>query len=31
MDRVLCHNSLDALADPADLLIEAHRVLRPGG
>lgn len=31
VDRVLCHNSLEALADPAGLLVEAHRVLRPGG
>jgi SAM-dependent methyltransferase len=31
VDRVLCHNTLEALADPAGLLVEAHRVLRPGG
>jgi SAM-dependent methyltransferase len=31
VDRVLCHNTLEALADPAALLAEAHRVLRPGG
>ena len=31
VDRVLCHNTLEALADPAGLLAEAHRVLRPGG
>jgi SAM-dependent methyltransferase len=31
LDRVLCHNTLEALADPAGLLVEAHRVLRPGG
>ena len=28
---MLCHNTLEALADPAGLLVEAHRVLRPGG
>jgi len=31
VDRVLCHNTLEALADPAGLLVEAHRVLLPGG
>jgi SAM-dependent methyltransferase len=31
VDRVLCHNTLEALADPAGLLVEADRVLRPGG
>jgi SAM-dependent methyltransferase len=31
VDRVLCHDTLEALADPAGLLVEAHRVLRPGG
>jgi SAM-dependent methyltransferase len=31
MDRVLCHNTLEALADPAGMLVEGHRVLRPGG
>jgi SAM-dependent methyltransferase len=31
VDRFLCHNTLEALADPAGLLVEAHRVLRPGG
>jgi hypothetical protein len=24
VDRVLCHNTLEALADPAGLLAEAH-------
>jgi SAM-dependent methyltransferase len=31
VDRVLCHNTLESLPDPAGLLAEAHRVLRPGG
>jgi SAM-dependent methyltransferase len=31
VDRVLCHNTLEALANPTGLLVEAHRVLRPGG
>ena len=31
VDRVVCHNTLEALADPAGLLTQAHRVLRPGG
>ena len=31
VDRVLCHNTLEALADPAGLLVEANRFLRPGG
>ena len=31
VDRVVCHNTLEALPDPAGLLTEAHRVLRQGG
>ena len=31
VDRVLCHNTLEALPDPPGLLVEAHRILRPGG
>ena len=31
VDRVLCHNLLECLPQPAALLSEAHRVLRPGG
>ncbi len=30
-DRALCHNVLEALPEPGALLVEAHRVLRPGG
>jgi SAM-dependent methyltransferase len=30
-DRVLCHNVLEVLPDPAALVAEAVRVLRPGG
>jgi SAM-dependent methyltransferase len=30
-DRVLCHNVLECLPDPAGLVAETHRVLRPGG
>ena len=30
-DRALCHNVLEALPDPGELLVEVHRVLRPGG
>jgi SAM-dependent methyltransferase len=31
VDRVLCHNVLECLSQPAALVSEAHRVLRPGG
>jgi SAM-dependent methyltransferase len=31
VDRVLCHNVLECLPDPAALVAEAYRVLRPGG
>ena len=31
VDRVVCHNTLESLPDPAGLLAEAHRALRPGG
>jgi SAM-dependent methyltransferase len=31
VDRVVCHNALESLPDPAGLLVETHRVLRPGG
>jgi SAM-dependent methyltransferase len=30
-DKALCHNVLECLRDPAAFLVEAHRVLRPGG
>lgn len=31
VDAVLCHNTLECVADPVALLDEAARVLRPGG
>ncbi len=31
VDRALCHNVLEFLADPDAFIEEAHRVLRPGG
>ncbi len=31
VDRALCHNVLESLPDPDHVLLEAHRVLRPGG
>jgi SAM-dependent methyltransferase len=31
VDRALCHNVLECLADPAALAAEVHRILRPGG
>jgi SAM-dependent methyltransferase len=31
VDRALCHNVLECLADPAALVAEVHRILRPGG
>jgi SAM-dependent methyltransferase len=31
VDKALCHNVLECLPDPDRLLLEAHRVLRPGG
>jgi ubiquinone/menaquinone biosynthesis C-methylase UbiE len=31
VDRVLCHNVLECLSQPAALVSESHRVLRPGG
>jgi SAM-dependent methyltransferase len=31
VDRALCHNVLECLSQPAALVAEAHRVLRPGG
>lgn len=31
VDRALCHNVLECLADPAELVADAHRILRPGG
>jgi SAM-dependent methyltransferase len=31
VDKALCHNVLECLRDPAAFLVEAHRVLRPGG
>ncbi|HEX6674160.1 MAG TPA: methyltransferase domain-containing protein [Actinomycetes bacterium] len=30
-DRALCHNVLEALPEPGALLVEVHRILRPGG
>ena len=30
-DRALCHNVLEALPEPETLLVEVHRILRPGG
>jgi SAM-dependent methyltransferase len=31
VDKALCHNVLECLPDPDRVLLEAHRVLRPGG
>lgn len=31
LDAVVCHNVLECLTAPVDLMNEAHRVLRPGG
>ena len=31
VDAVICHNVLECLTAPVDLMDEAHRVLRPGG
>lgn len=31
VDAVVCHDVLEYLDEPGDLLAEAHRVLRPGG
>jgi arsenite methyltransferase len=31
LDRAVCHNVLESLPDPDGFLLEAHRVLRPGG
>jgi SAM-dependent methyltransferase len=31
IDRALCHNVLECLSDPAALVADAHRTLRPGG
>jgi SAM-dependent methyltransferase len=31
VDRALCHNLLECLPDPAALVADAHRILRPGG
>lgn len=30
-DRILSHNLLECLPDPAAFMVEAHRLLRPGG